>query len=124
MDVSQPIIIRVKPAPGSEVQDHSDTDESRNCHVEEELVALEDTSAPPATGAGSDGETISMPLANGAVTVSPVMSPQLDTEEVSRTLEWFRETLTRISKNGRVSLKDFKYAARECEVELLPPCDS
>ena len=37
-------------------------------------------------------------------------------EELSQVLEWFRGTFTRIGKHGRVTLRDFKCAARECEV--------
>jgi len=40
-------------------------------------------------------------------------------EELSQVLEWFRGTFTRIGKHGRVSLRDFKYAARECEVSTI-----
>ena len=40
-------------------------------------------------------------------------------EELSQVLEWFRDTFTRIGKHGRVSLRDFKCAARECEVSEI-----
>ena len=41
---------------------------------------------------------------------------QLAEEELSELLEWFSEALAAISRHGRVSLKDFKTAAREREV--------
>ena len=112
MDVPRPIIIHVTPAPGNELL--SDEDDA-DCFQEEELVELQTSPAPP-----SVEETAPVHLGNGTIPAiaspSTVSSPQLDTEEVSRTLEWFRETLTRIGKHGRVTLKDFKFAARECEV--------
>ena len=37
-------------------------------------------------------------------------------DEVSAALEWFRSTFNKIGKNGRISLGDFKQAARECDV--------
>jgi len=40
-------------------------------------------------------------------------------EELSQVLDWFRDTFTHIGKHGRVSLKDFKCAARDCEVSVI-----
>ena len=60
-------------------------------------------------------------LCNDSTSTTPAVQEeaalrQQDAEELSRVLEWFRATFTRIGKHGRVSLKDFKYAAKECEV--------
>ena len=66
----------------------------------------------------------------GGMSITPVMDDieqsieqeipdRMSEEEVSLILEWFRETFAMIGKHGRVTLKDFKHAAKESEVFIL-----
>ncbi len=40
-------------------------------------------------------------------------------QEISQVLEWFRSTFQKIGKHEGVTLRDFKLAARECEVRTV-----
>lgn len=105
MEIGEPTIICVKPY-GSYEDEDSDEESLSGANIKPEKAvansAITRSPAPPISAANGGSEQIA--------------SPQLATEEVSRTLEWFRETLMRIGKGGRITLKDLKYAARECLV--------
>lgn len=126
MEIAEPTIITVKPAcnHGAPISPDSVALDCLSSVREPEIVTLQRCPAPPRSSGSDEGEprqqgngTVVTVAVSSPAEAGPVSSPQLDTEEVSRTLEWFRETLTSISKHGRVTLKDFKYAARECEVK-------
>lgn len=44
---------------------------------------------------------------------------EVESEDVSQCLEWFSVKFNNVGKNGRVTLKDFKRVAQECEVSAL-----
>ena len=61
-------------------------------------------------------------LCHDSTSTTPAMQEERQRdleEELSQLLEWFRDTFTHIGKHGRVSLKDFKCAARDCEVSVI-----
>ena len=40
-------------------------------------------------------------------------------DELSACIEWFRESLPKVAKHGRVTLKEFKQAAKVLDVSLI-----
>ena len=108
MEMGQPVIVCVKPYDDTEKED-SDEELLSDGYIKPAKTAthLQTTysPAPPTSATEGGGEQVT--------------TPQLATEDVSRTLDWFRETLMRTGKGGRITLKDFKYAAKECVVSVL-----
>lgn len=101
MEIVETTVINVKPINGNDDSFSAVTEETRSMA---QMGNSEVQSAAPPSDDVNAIETMS--------------SPQLDTEEVTRTLEWFRVTFTRIGKHDRVTLKEFKYAARDLEVSI------
>ena len=108
MEMGQPVVVCVKP------YNHTEKEDS-----DEELLSNGSIKAAKAARCPQPTHSPAPPTSATRGGSEQVTTPQLATEDVSKTLEWFREILTRIGKGGRVTLKDFKCAARECVVSAL-----
>ena len=51
---------------------------------------------------------------------SPPTQAHLDTGEVSRTLEWFREVLLVVAKDGIITVKELKNVVKGNKVRFIP----
>lgn len=67
---------------------------------------------------GMESKSISPSVDDIELSIDQEIQEQMSEEEVSFILDWFRKKFTSIGKHGRVTLKDFRHAARESEVRV------
>lgn len=108
-----------------EEEDHSEVDNSscNDCGSQDDhIIVVNSPTQLPSVG-GEDGQ-----CKHGLHSVSTTLVAEEEEEgtrtgsledEVSVALEWFRSTFNKIGKNGRITLRDFKQAATECEVRIV-----